>query len=220
MRGDISKLPAFPAAANIMPAAYTVHESEGPPRAWWLAFAGLSHSDRSESNSGKYLDQVYAAGKSGAVSLDGQNIFIYRGCNDGILTCEFCVGAKAPFEPVGNVDAASDASGTRGDDHALGRPTPSFAKRNAAIHEWARAAGKKNREPIVGSLRTLRSDPAKCRTDIYYLLRRVSRDARASRDIRFYDLAHFRRFSNRRPQCLSISSSETSLAPAISLRPI
>ena len=27
---------------------------------------------------GRYLDQVYAAGRAGAVHLDGQNIFIYR----------------------------------------------------------------------------------------------------------------------------------------------
>src|SRR5262245_7584747 len=47
----------------------------------------------------RYLDQVYAAGKSGVVGLDGQNVFIYRpvaGHPDDAL-CSFGVGVTSPF---------------------------------------------------------------------------------------------------------------------------
>ena len=37
------------------------------------------HRGRVAQEFRRYLDQVYAAGRAGAVGLDGQNIFIYRG---------------------------------------------------------------------------------------------------------------------------------------------
>src|SRR5512136_264254 len=52
---------------------------------------------------GRHLDQVYSAARAGSVQLDGQNIFIYRDCIGDQLTVDFCVGASAPFAPVGAV---------------------------------------------------------------------------------------------------------------------
>jgi hypothetical protein len=53
---------------------------------------------------GRHLDQVYSAGRSGAVQLDGQNIFIYRECTAEQLIVDFAVGANAPFAAVGAVE--------------------------------------------------------------------------------------------------------------------
>src|SRR3954463_3071475 len=60
-----------------------------------------------------YLDQVYAAGRSGAVMLDGQNIFVYRKASDtsGELDVEFGVGVRAPFANAGAVQYSSVPSG-------------------------------------------------------------------------------------------------------------
>ena len=52
----------------------------------------------------EFLDQVYAAAKTGAVSLDGQNMFVYRGALPNLAEIEFGVGAKAPFAPIGRVE--------------------------------------------------------------------------------------------------------------------
>jgi effector-binding domain-containing protein len=117
----------------------------------------------------KYLDQVYAAGKSGAISLDGQNIFIYRGAKDGILTCDFCVGVNAPFAAVGDVRPVETPDGVAatvthwGDYGGLRGATE-------AIQEWIRANGKKSSGPSWEVYGHWDPDPAKCRTDVYYLL--------------------------------------------------
>src|SRR5436190_547096 len=60
---------------------------------------------------GKYLDQVYAAGSSGAVQLDGQNVFIYREASETELVVDFCVGVIAPFEAIGAVVPLETPSG-------------------------------------------------------------------------------------------------------------
>src|SRR5438045_2604836 len=59
----------------------------------------------------RYLDQVYAAARAGAVSLDGQNIFIYRTATTEQLTVDFCVGVTAPFAPTGAVAPLETPSG-------------------------------------------------------------------------------------------------------------
>jgi effector-binding domain-containing protein len=118
---------------------------------------------------GKYLDQVYALGKTGAVALDSQNIFIYYGGKDGVLTCDFCVGAKAAFTPSGNVRPVETPSGlaatlTHWGDYSGLRAA------NDAIQEWSRASGKKLSGPAWEVYGHWDPDPAKCRTDVYYLL--------------------------------------------------
>ncbi len=55
------------------------------------------------SRFGPLLDQVYAAKKAGAISLDGQNIFVYHATPFGIAEVEFGVGTATPFAPIGRV---------------------------------------------------------------------------------------------------------------------
>src|SRR5262245_44015040 len=89
---------------------------------------------------GRHLDQVYAAGRAGAVKLDGQNIFIYRSATADQLSVEFCVGVTAPFLPMGAVVPLETPGGTAamtthyGDYGALGHA-------NAAIRDWCLARG-------------------------------------------------------------------------------
>ena len=119
---------------------------------------------------GRYLDQVYAAGRSGSVQLDGQNVFIYRGAAGGILTVDFCVGAKAPFAAAGAVFPLETPHGPAamtihvGDYGRLGDA-------NAAIVEWCRANGRTLAGPSWEVYGHWDPDPAKLRTEVYYLLK-------------------------------------------------
>ena len=117
----------------------------------------------------RYLDQVYAAGQAGAVALDGQNIFIYRGAGPDLLAVDFCVGVTAPFAAVGAVRPLATPSGTAattthvGDYGRLGEAT-------AAIVAWCRAHGRTPVGPAWEVYCHWHEDPAKLRTEVYYLL--------------------------------------------------
>ena len=121
------------------------------------------------SEFGRYLDQVYAAGKSGAVSLDGQNVFIYRSLDGDQLTCDFCVGVKAAFTTVGNVEPLTTPSGQAAMTTHVG-DYGRMGDANAAIKEWCRA----NNRAIAGPSWEVYGhfDPkTPPRTDVYYLLK-------------------------------------------------
>jgi effector-binding domain-containing protein len=125
----------------------------------------------------RYLDQVYAAARAGAVSLDGQNNFIYRAATGDELTVDFCVGAAAPFAAVGAVLPLETPSGVaamtthHGDYGRLG-------KANAAILAWCRANDRVRAGPSWEVYGHWHADPAQLRTDVYYLLQATSADAR------------------------------------------
>jgi effector-binding domain-containing protein len=119
---------------------------------------------------GRHLEQVYAAGKAGAVQLDGQNVFIYRGATGNMLTVDFCVGAKAPFTTAGAVVPLETPHGPVamtihvGDYGRLGEA-------NAAILDWCRAQGRTLAGPSWEVYGHWDPDPAKLRTEVYYLLK-------------------------------------------------
>ena len=125
----------------------------------------------------RYLDQVYAAARAGAVSLDGQNIFIYRAATADELTVDFCVGAAAPFAAAGAVLPLETPSGvaamtTHGGDY--GR----LGEANAAILAWCRANDRVRAGPSWEVYGHWHADPAQLRTDVYYLLQATGADAR------------------------------------------
>ena len=119
---------------------------------------------------GPYLDQVYAAARSGAVSLDGQNVFIYRDATPEYLSAEFCVGATAPFAAVGAVEPLYTPSGVAVMTTHVGdyRGLPDA---NAAIHAWCRAHDKQRAGLSWEVYGHWSDDPAKLRTDVYSLLK-------------------------------------------------
>lgn len=118
---------------------------------------------------GRYLDQVYAAARQGAVHVDGQNIFIYRAATADRLTVDFCVGVTAPFAAVGAVVPLETPQGTAamtthyGDYSRLGDA-------NEAILGWCRANDRRRAGPSWEVYGHWHADPAQLRTDVYYLL--------------------------------------------------
>jgi effector-binding domain-containing protein len=116
----------------------------------------------------RYLNQVYDAARNGMVSLDGQNIFVYRGIDARDAEIDFGVGATKPFPPIGAV-TYTEAPGGKvattthvGDYSALGHA-------HDAVVTWCREHGYQLagvRWEVYGHW-----DPdAQPRTDIYYLL--------------------------------------------------
>jgi len=118
---------------------------------------------------GRYLDQVYAAGKAGAVQLDGQNIFIYRAANADQLTVDFCVGVTAPFAAVGSVVPLETPSGVAAMTTHIG-DYAGLGDANAALLEWCRSNGRVRAGPSWEVYGHWHADPAQLRTDVFYLL--------------------------------------------------
>ena len=127
---------------------------------------------------GRHLDQVYAAGRAGAVQLDGQNIFIYRAATADQLEVDFCVGVRAPFTATGAVVPLETPQGVaamtthHGDYGRLGEA-------NAAILAWCRANGRKPAGPSWEVYGHWHADPAQLRTEVYYLLQAAGVEGRS-----------------------------------------
>ena len=119
---------------------------------------------------GRHLDQVYAAARTSALKLDGQNIFIYRGATADELTVDFCVGTTASFSPVGAVQLLETPGGVaamtthHGEYGRLGEAT-------TAILAWCDANSRRRAGPSWEVYGHWHSDPAQLRTEVYYLLK-------------------------------------------------
>jgi effector-binding domain-containing protein len=119
-----------------------------------------------------YLDKVYAAGRAGAVQLDGQNVFVYQDVPDhpGAAEVAFGVGTRAPFSAVGEVQPVELPVGEVATTTHWG-PYAQLGAAHAAVVEWCRTNGHR----MTGSRWEVydhwSDDPAKLRTDIYYLLK-------------------------------------------------
>jgi effector-binding domain-containing protein len=120
---------------------------------------------------------VYAAARAGAVHLDGQNIFIYRAATADQLTVDFCVGVTAPFVAAGAVVPVETPHGVaamtthHGDYGKLGEA-------NEAILAWCRAHDRRRAGPSWEVYGHWHEDPAKLRTEVYYLLQMADGEAK------------------------------------------
>lgn len=120
----------------------------------------------------EYLDQVYAAGRAGAVELDGRNVFVYHGeaGPDGATEVDFGVGTLGPFASVGAVryavvPAGEVAATTHWGDYA------GLGDAHGAVIAWCRAHGRELAGPRWEVYGHWSDDPARRRTDVYHLLR-------------------------------------------------
>lgn len=150
------------------PSTYDVREVVAAPRRVAGVRARVARGHVA-SEFRRYLDQVYALARSGAISLDGQNIFIYRSATAEELSVDFCVGVTQPFQTVGAVEPLETPHGAaamtthRGDYGGLGHA-------NEAIRAWCRAQGRALAGPSWEVYGHWSADPAQLRTDVYYLL--------------------------------------------------
>jgi effector-binding domain-containing protein len=126
---------------------------------------------------GRYLDQVYAAARAGAVALDGQNVFIYRSATDDQLAVDFCVGITAPVVATGAVVPLETPGGTAAMTTHHGAYS-ALGEANAAILAWCRAQGRLRAGPSWEVYGHWHEDPAQLRTDVYYLLQPAGAIAR------------------------------------------
>ena len=119
---------------------------------------------------GRYLDQVYAAARAGAVHLDGRNVFIYRAASAEQLTVDFCVGVTAPFAAVGAVVPLETPHGVAAMTTHCG-DYGRLSEANAAILGWCRANDRQCAGPSWEVYGHWHTDPAQLRTEVYYLLK-------------------------------------------------
>jgi effector-binding domain-containing protein len=117
-----------------------------------------------------YLNQVYAASRTGAIELDGQNIFVYRGDAHGEADVEFGVGTRRPFERTGAVVHSATPAGrvattTHWGDYA------GLGAAHDAVVAWCRSQGHAIAGPRWEVYGHWSDDPAARRTDIFYLLK-------------------------------------------------
>jgi effector-binding domain-containing protein len=126
------------------------------------------------SSFARYLDEVYAAARTHALRLDGQNVFVYRDAanhpNEADVT--FGVGVMEPFEAIGRVQPTLLPAGVVATTTHWG----SYARLGGAhdaLIDWCRAHGHRRAGPggprweVYGHWT---EDAARLRTDVFYLL--------------------------------------------------
>ncbi len=130
-----------------------------------LPIAAVSHTFR------RYLDQVYAAARTRAIRLDGQNVFIYRDAPDQPTETEvaFGVGVTAPFVAVGNVQPTSLPLGEVATTTHWGNYAE-LGGAHEAIIEWCRVQRRRLAGPRWEVYGHWTEDETRLRTDVFYLL--------------------------------------------------
>ena len=119
----------------------------------------------------RYLDQVYTAARSGAVHLDGQNVFVYRVVADRPteLDVAFGVGVTTPFTSVGAVEPTSLPDGEVATTTHWGNYAELGAA-HAAVEEWCRTNGRRRAGPSWEVYGHWTDDETRLRTDVFHLL--------------------------------------------------
>ena len=156
--------------ATADPREYVVSQQMAVPRTIAAVHARVPVGAVSQTF-GRYLDQVYAAARSGAVQLDGQNVFLYHHVPDrpSELDVAFGVGIKAPFAAVGAVQPTSLPDG----EVATTTHWGNYAKLGGAhdaIREWCRVNGRRRAGASWEVYGHWTEDESRLRTDVFYLL--------------------------------------------------
>ncbi len=151
-------------------AAYSITVAPAGHRSIAAVSARL-HVNRVAAEFAPYLNQVYAAAATGAVHLDGQNVFIYRDVPGlpGEVDADFGVGVTEPFKSVAPLRMIELPGGLA----AMTTHRGSYARLGdayAAVIEWCRANGRPLAGPRWEVYGHWTADESKLQTDVYYLL--------------------------------------------------
>ena len=151
-------------------AGHSVSLEVASPRAIAAVRARVS-ANRVPAVFAEYLNQVYALGRSGAIQLDGQNIFVYRDANSATreVDVEFGVGVNAPFAAIGSVEYVELPVGEVATTTHWGDYSQLGAAHKAVI-EWCRANNRALAGPKWEIYGHWTGDSSQ-RTDVYYLLK-------------------------------------------------
>ena len=149
---------------------YAVSVQQAAPRTVAAVHARLRIADV-PGTFRRYLDQVYAAARTGAVQLDGQNVFLYRSVPDNPSEADvaFGVGVKTPFVAVGNVVPTSLPIGEVATTTHWGNYAGLGAAHHA-VNDWCVEHGRRPagaRWEVYGHWT---DDVTQLRTDVFYLL--------------------------------------------------
>lgn len=127
----------------------------------------------------RYLDQVYAAARAGAVHLDGQNVFVYHTVPDRPteLDVAFGVGVTAPFVRVDSVQPTQLPTGEVATTTHWGNYATLGAAHDAVV-EWCRAHGRQRAEASWEVYGHWTDDESRLRTDVFYLLKSAAPESR------------------------------------------
>jgi hypothetical protein len=119
----------------------------------------------------RYLDQVYAAARAGAVHLDGQNVFLYRHAPDrpAEVDVAFGVGVTAPFVAVGAVVPTPLPVGEVATTAHWGSYA-TLGAAHAAVAEWCRVHGRRRSGESWEVYGHWTDDETHLRTDVFHLL--------------------------------------------------
>lgn len=149
---------------------YEVSKQIAAPRTIAAVHARLAVSAVS-TTFGRYLDQVYAAAKTGAIKLDGQNVFVYRDAQDhpGQADVAFGVGVTAPFVAIGNVEPTSLPAGEVATTTHWGNYA-GLGDAHHAVIDWCRSQGWRLAGPRWEVYGHWTDDITRVRTDVFYLL--------------------------------------------------
>ena len=156
-------------------AGYSVSLQRAVPRTI-AAVRALVPASRVPAVFAGYLDQVYAAARSGHIQVDGQNVFVYRNVPDqpDHVDVEFGVGTTTPFVPIGQVRPIDLPVGDVATTTHWGAYTRLGAAHHAVI-DWCRAHGRDLAGPRWEVYGHWTEDESRRRTDVYYLVQPAGR---------------------------------------------
>jgi effector-binding domain-containing protein len=124
--------------------------------------------DRVPMQFAQHLNRVYDASRKGDISVDGQNIFVYRGTTDDV-EIEFGVGTTKRFPPIGAVTYSETPGGIVATTVHWGEYS-ALGDAYAAVVSWCKEQGRVLAGPRWEVYGHWNDDPAQRRTDIYMLL--------------------------------------------------
>jgi len=146
--------------------AYTVSLQHVEPRPIAAVRAQIPIRDV-PSRFREYLDQVYAAAKTGAISLDGQNIFIYRDASREGALVEVGVEVAGHFSPVDDVAYAETPAGEAVMTTHTG-PYSRLGEAHAAVIAWCKENGRERAGVHWEVYGDWEENPEKLQTEVYY----------------------------------------------------